>query len=509
MPRYAAIDIGSNSVRMQAGEVLPGGGTRILASEREVTRLGASVFSTGNISPEAMKFVCQTLTRMAESYRKLDVVGVRAVATSAVRDAANQQEFIERASEAVGAPVETISGQEESRLIHLGVESRWPHPNQRILIVDVGGGSAEIILADNGELMEAFSKPLGAVRLTEAFLKDDPPEDIELHRMNEYIEEKLSVPRSRIGTRRIDRLIATSATAAAVVSIIHRIPRDKRDAADRLRATTREVRKVYLRLSKKDLAHRRKVPGIGPRRAEIIVAGIAVFLRALTDFQRPSLYYSAAGVRDGIIADLASRGVGRELSRLSREQRGVVEKMARRYGVDVQHARKVAGLAHSLFDSLTELHGLPPEYGKLLEASAYLHDIGHYVSDMAHHKHSHYLVVNSDMPGFTKSERTLIGMLCRYHRKAMPAEHHDAYQELNGDHRKTIRLLAPLLRIADNLDRSHEQRVENVTCDLRNGSVVVEIKSKADPDLELWASERAADIFREVYDRPLNMVKAK
>ena len=214
--------------------------------------------------------------------------------------------------------------------------------------------------------------------------------------MQEYIEEKLSVPRGRIRTRGIDRVIATSATAAAIVSMIHRIPREKRDAADRLRATTREVRKAYQTLAAKDLAHRRKMAGIGPRRAEIIVAGVAVFLRVLEDFQRPSLYYSAAGVRDGIIADLAARGVGRELSRLSREQRTVVEKTARRYGVSVQHARQVANLAHTLFDSLTALHGLAPEYGKLLEAAAYLHDIGHYVSNVGHHKHSYYLVVNSN-----------------------------------------------------------------------------------------------------------------
>lgn len=509
MACYVAVDIGSNSVRMQAADVLPGRSTRVLASDRVVTRLGASVFSAGKVSTEAMTFVCQTLARMAETYRKLDVVGLRAVATSAVRDAANQQEFIERASEALGTPVETISGQEEARLIHLGVQSQWPHPDRRILIVDVGGGSAEIILANDGELVEAFSKPLGAVRLTEVFLKSDPPQEIELHRMNEYIEEKLAAARRRIGSRNIDRVIATSASAAAIVSAVHRIPRDRREVADRLRATTRQVRSVYQTLSQQTLSHRRKVAGIGPRRAEIIIAGIAVFLRALEGFQRPSLYYSTAGVRDGIIVDLATRGVGRELSRLTREQRAVVEQMARRYGVSVQHARQVGNLTRSLFDSLSPLHGLPAEFGKLLEAAAFLHDVGHYVSDVAHHKHSYYLVVNSDMPGFTKAERTLIAMLCRYHRKTMPAAHHEAYHELNSDSRKAVLFLAPLLRIADSLDRSHEQRVDKVACHLRSGSVVVQIQARADTDLEQWASERVADVFRNVYDRPLNLVTAR
>src|SRR5579871_6660498 len=175
MPRYAAVDIGSNSVRMMAAEVSVGGRTQILAEDRQVTRLGASVFRNGRIGQDAMQFVCENLTRMGQIYKKLDVVGVRAVATSAVRDAGNQREFIERAAKALGSPVEIISGQEEARLIHLGVLARWPQAGKRVLMVDVGGGSAEVILSEHGVLSEAFSKPLGAVRLTEVFLRTDPP----------------------------------------------------------------------------------------------------------------------------------------------------------------------------------------------------------------------------------------------------------------------------------------------------------------------------------------------
>lgn len=509
MARYAAVDIGSNSIRMQAAEVLPGQPVRILVAQRQVTRLGAGVFSMGNITSDAIRAACLALAGMAEAYKRLDVVGVRAVATSAVRDAGNQQEFVDRATSVLGTPVEIISGQEESRLIHLGVQSRWPHPNQRVLIVDVGGGSAEIIHADRGSLAGAFSKPLGAVRLTEVFLKSDPPSARELHRMHEYIDEKLSAARQRIGAEPFDRMIATSASAAALVSVVHRVPRDKREAADRLRATISQVRAVYEKLSEKGIAARRKVQGIGPRRAEIIVAGASVFLRALENFRRSSLYYSAAGVRDGIISDLAARGVGRERARLSREQRTVVEQMARRYSVAVPHARKVAQLAGVLFDSLQPLHRLPAEMGKLLEAAAYLHDAGHYISDMSHHKHSFYLVANSDMPGFTRLERNLIALLCRYHRKSMPAAQHDAYQSLNTESRRAVLMLAPLLRIADGLDRSHEQRVESLDCTLRNDSVVVTLRSDADTDLEQWAGERVADVFREVYERPLVLARPK
>src|SRR5665213_2949164 len=175
MPRYAAIDIGSSAVRMEAAEAVDGAPPRILASERQVTRLGASVFRSGRISQESMDMICGVLGVMGQQYKKLEVKTVRAVATAAVRDAGNQQEFIVRASAALGAEVEVISGQEEARLIQLGVKSRWPHPKERFLIIDIGGGSAEIILSENERIGQAFSKPLGALRLQELFLKSDPP----------------------------------------------------------------------------------------------------------------------------------------------------------------------------------------------------------------------------------------------------------------------------------------------------------------------------------------------
>ena len=509
MPRYAAIDIGSNSLRLEAAEVTPGAPIKILASDRQVTRLGESVFRTGRVSMDAMALVCRVLAGMAQQYRKLEVIGVRAVATSAIRDAGNQSEFLARASEAIAAPVEIISGQEESRLIHLGVQSRWPHPQQDVLIIDVGGGSAEIILSESGRLQEAVSKPLGAVRLTEVFLKSDPPAAVELHRMSEYIEEKLDAAFRRIGRKRGQRVIATSGTASAVVSAIHGISGSKVDQADRLRASAAQIRKLYQDLCVRSLEGRRKVTGIGPRRAEIIIPGTAVLLSFLQNLKMPALYYSAAGLRDGIIADLVQRGVGRELSELDRDQRRTVEGMARRYGVSVPHARQVAHMANRLFTSLQSLHGLPPQNGKLLEAAAYLHDVGHFVSESRHHKHSYYLVANSDLPGFTTRERELIANLCRYHRKALPMLDHTNLLALTTEERRSLTLLIPLLRIADNLDRSHDERIDSLECAVRNGQIVLTVKSKSDIDLEQWAVERTAQTFREIYGREIVLSRAR
>ena len=509
MPRYAAVDIGSNSIRMQAAETGPGMVTKILAAERQVTRLGEGVFRDGRITADALAFVCGNLERMAQTYQKLDVMGVRAVATSAVRDASNQHEFLERASQALGAPVEIISGQEEARLIHLGVMARWPQAGKRVLMVDVGGGSAEVMLSENGVLIDAFSKPLGAVRLTEVFLRTDPPSPLDLRRMNEFIDEKLATPLRKIGVGPFDRAISTSATAAAIVCAVNRVTRARREDADRLKASVAQIRRFTRDISAVDIGGRRKIQGIGPNRAELIVAGSAVFLRLLEIFKQPSMHYSVAGVRDGIIADLAARGVGRERSMMNRDQRRAVELMTRRYGVQLPHARTVAALSHRLFLSLQPLHRLPAAYGKLLEAAAYLHDIGHFVSDTGHHKHSYYLVENSDLPGFTDAERHMIALLCRYHRKSMPSPRHSLYQTLDLDSKRAISFLVPLLRIADSLDRSHEQRVSDVGLQLRNGSVTLALTANSDPDLEIWAAERVSDSFRESYQSQLQLTKAK
>jgi exopolyphosphatase / guanosine-5'-triphosphate,3'-diphosphate pyrophosphatase len=508
MPRYAAIDIGSNSIRMEAAEVLPGQPAAILASDREVTRLGEGVFRDGMVNEAAIQQTCAVLDRMAALHRKLEVSGVRAVATSAIRDAANPSEFLARASQAAGTEVEIISGREEARLIHLGVQTSWPQPGKRVLVIDVGGGSAEIVASDDGQITEAFSRPLGAVRLQQMFLDQDPPTERRLLQMREFIEEKLAPAVERLARRKWDRAIATSATASAVVSAIARVPRNKRDDLDRLRITAAEVRKLFRKLSGLSVAERRKVTGIGPRRAEIIVPGVAVLERFVTTFDLRSLYFSRAGVRDGIIADLAARGVGGERSRMSRDQRHEVEQMGRKFGVELVHARKVAAIGQMLFAALEPLHHLAPAYGRMLEASAFLLDTGHYVGSVAHHKHSWYVVANSDLACFTQRERRFVAALCRYHRKSMPSPVHTAWQALSADERRALLLLIPVLRLADNLDRTRDQRVESVQCRTGEDTVVLEVRTSAAIDLEQWAAERAAEVFRQIYGRAITVVRA-
>ena len=510
MARYAAVDIGSNSVRLEVAEVIGKNTPRILASERQVTRLGASVFREGRISGESIDNLCALLQTMQATWKSHDVQSIRAVATAAVRDARNQNEVIARASAALGTDIEIISGQEEARLIHMGVKNRWPHSGERFLIIDIGGGSAEIILSDQDRVCASFSRPLGALRLTELFLRSDPPSARDLARLEEYIAERIEPAVREIGRRRIDRVVGTSSTAAAVVSAVSRITRARCDEADRRRATSAQTRRLYKELSTLDLKQRQKITGIGPRRAEIIVPGAAVLVHILEAFRMPSLFYSVAGVRDGIIADLAACGAGRDQSRLTQDQRAVVEKMTERYGVLLRHAQKVARLANDLFHDLQSVHQLPPLFGSLLEASAYLHDVGHYISDTRHHKHSFYLVANSDMPGFNRRECLIIAHLCRYHRKTMPAPEHEYFQELSPEDRRAITILTPMLRLADSLDRGNSQKVRSVECLVGEKEIVADLYAHASAgiDLEIWAGGRLDQLFRQIYGRKLIVRRA-
>jgi exopolyphosphatase/guanosine-5'-triphosphate,3'-diphosphate pyrophosphatase len=270
-----------------------------------------------------------------------------------------------------------------------------------------------------------------------------------------------------------------------------------------VRISKAQLSRLYENLSRRNLEDRRLTPGIGPRRAEVIIAGCAVLRRVLDDFKLPSLYYSRAGLRDGLIADLAQEDAEARSSRLDDDRRRVVRELARHYGVPLRHADKVAAMAVTLFESLQPLHELPGSAGRYLEAAAYLHDIGHFVSDSRHHKHSYYLVANSDLAGFTARERMLVANLCRYHRKALPSANHDNFKALTDDDKRMVERLVPALRLADSLDRSREQRVSDVRVRVRRSRVELQLVAQEEVDLEQWAAQQVEGAFQQMYDRRL------
>ncbi len=317
MPRYAAIDVGSNSIRLLVAAVDSKGRFDTLASDRQVVRLGTGVFRDGKMSESSMDLACRVLERMTSEYRDFKVEAVRAVGTSALRDASNQVEFVARASAIMRTPLYVISGVEEARLVQRGVQARWPQLRKPVLIVDIGGGSAQLILSENGRLVDAFSKQLGAVRLTEVYLKSDPPDPREIARLQKHIRERLAGPLERFGHGQVHRMIATSSTAAAVVCAVNEIKRSKRDEADTLAASSKQVADLFQRVSSLDLEGRAAVTGVGPRRAEIIVAGVAVLSEIMDAIGLSRLHYSIAGVRDGVVADLAAEAMAGDAALVS------------------------------------------------------------------------------------------------------------------------------------------------------------------------------------------------
>lgn len=312
MSRHAAIDVGSNSVRLLIADVDDLGRITPRYVDREVVRLGAGVFRTGRLEGSATRLAYRVLERMAAAKERWSVDSMRAVGTSAVRDASNRCEFVLNASSVIGSPLEVVGGLEEARLVQRGVAAHWPHEHERVLIIDVGGGSVQLILSERERFCAGTSLPLGAVRLTEMFLHTDPPTETEIARMRRYIREQIAGaadPLSRMG---VDRVIATSATAGAIVCAVNNIKRSQRHHADRLSATGRQVGSVLAALVERNVEERANLTGVGRRRAEIIIAGVAALDGIMSGLRLPHLQYSTAGVRDGIVADLAYAGPGEE-----------------------------------------------------------------------------------------------------------------------------------------------------------------------------------------------------
>ena len=424
---------------------------------------------------------------------------MRAVATSAVRDASNQLEFLQTATDTLGSHIELISGREEARLIHRGVTSQSGRIYKRALVIDIGGGSAELITSEEGHFVDAVSRPLGAVRLKQMFLGEDPPSPRALRQLEDFVDEKIDSAVRRMGGK-WDRVIASSATAAAVVCAVNGIVRAERDQASGMSATIAQVRSLYKQLAQLDAAGRRKIPGIGPRRAEIITAGTGTLLRIMERFHASSVYYSSAGVREGIVTDLSDTG-GDEPARLNSDQRREVERAATRFGVGLRRARHMAEFANSLFMALQPLHRLTPPFGRVLEAACYFCDAGHYISDSAHHKHAYYIVSNLDFSGFAERERYLIAALCRYHRKALPRESHVEFAKLSPDDKAALSWLIPVFRLADNLDLSPGQQIELTGCDVDDRRVNVRLRAAHELDLTEWAAARVSELFSQRYGR--------
>jgi len=505
MPTFAAIDIGSNSVRLKIAR-LHAGHLKAIHEDREVTRLGEGVFSGGLLAPEAMSETVRVLRRFNRSIQECGTDAVHVVATAALRDARNSHAFLEWVRSTTGWTIEIISGLEEARLIHLGIISHARLGSSSVLLADLGGGSCELTLSREGKIRDTVSLPLGAVRLTGDFLKHDPPRKGELKQLQGFVTREVGRIQNRIRAARVGTVIATSGTAAALAGAASHLARTQR----RNIAVTREMmRRIVKLLTRMPLEQRKKVPGIGPRRAEIICAGAVAYAELLERCHLSAFRYSPLGLRDGILAQMAA-----EHDRSTRSGRVIeserwesINRAVDHYRVDMHHALNVREIALQLFSSLKSVHQLPPEYREWLSAAAMLYEVGDYVNRNGHHRHTYYIIANSEILGYTPQQRRIIGSIARYLGKSRPTPGDGPMSGLSPEDQESVKKAAMLLRIARAVNIGRSQSVARMAVSARNGRVSMRLAARgnASVDLEVWAIEKDRAYFREVFGRELSV----
>jgi exopolyphosphatase / guanosine-5'-triphosphate,3'-diphosphate pyrophosphatase len=515
MPTFAAIDIGSNSCRLKIAKVVSHE-LRTVHEDREVTRLGASVFNSGLVSPEAMAATLRALKRFQRAVQQHGVDQIRVVATSAMRDARNSAAFHAWVKAETGWNMEIISGLEEGRLIHGGLMNSEPGASGKVLLVDLGGGSCEITLSERRRIKDTISMPLGAVRLTEEFLAIDPPPADELLSLRRLIARELRRAHRKIQPGVVQLVIATSGTAAALAEACVALGKGKSQRKPRRSpglsqligpmAPAAQVRKLAAKVARMTLPEREAVPGIGPRRAEIIVAGAQVFAELLESFDLPGFHYSDLGLRDGILAQMLAqqdtRAAGHRQFEI--EQWESVVATAQRYGVDTRQAEPVRAHAVQLFHDLKMLHQLPAEYESWLAAAAYLRDTGKFINHQGHHRHTQYIVSSSEIFGYTQVQRTIVSAIARYLGKSSPQPGDRALRNIPSDEHKHVHRAVVLLRLAVALNQDRASDVLRVTARVYPKRVYLELEpGRTGAELELWSLRKEAGYFREVFGREL------
>ncbi len=509
MPTFAAIDIGSNSCRLKIAKVVAHQ-LKTLAEDREVTRLGASVFESGLVSPEAMALTLRALKRFQRAVQLHGVDQIRVVATSAMRDARNGAAFQAWVKAETGWNMEIISGLEEGRLIHLGVTGAEPGAGGNVLLIDLGGGSCEITLSEQKRIKETISVPLGAVRLTEDFLSADPAPKEGLGRMRKWIARELRRAHRKIQPGKVPLVIATSGTAAALSDAFASAPKTGKAASlrgsDAGIVPTYFVRKLSSLLAKMTLPEREAVQGIGPRRAEIIVAGTAVYAELLDSFALKGFRYCPLGLRDGILAQMLAEQDARAKAHevFEHERWESVLATARRFGVDPKQAEPVRAHAVQLFRELKTLHELPAEYESWLAAAAMLRDTGKFVNHQGHHRHTQYLISSSEIYGYTQVHRTVVSAIARYLGKSRPQPGDRALRNIPAMEHRNVQQAVVLLRMAVALNQDRASDVLRVAVKVYPKRVYLELQpGRTGAELELWSLRKEADYFREVFGREL------
>ncbi len=505
-PRLAAIDIGTNSMRLIVAEVESPATYATLDDERAQTRLGKGLYETGRISDESFERSLEALGKMKAIADGYEVDEMRVIATSAIREAENGDEFVRAAGDRYDIEVEVISAEEEAALAFRSVQQHFPLDEGLTSVVDIGGGSMEVVLVAGSVIDEVHSLPLGAVRLTEEYVHSDPIRPDEWKALRKGIRREI---RDHFGkpTFTTPTMIGSGGTFTALAAMAQYERYGEAGTTHGYVLSRADLVHILDRLKETPLKQRKQIGGLNPERADIILAGAAAVERLVKALGVQRIVVNERGIRDGVLLEMIGRRFPETADVPLHENRlEWVRTFGRKCGVNEPHCEHVAMLAGQLFDALQEPFDLDPPDRELLIAAALLHDAGYLISHARHHKHSYHIISHSGLPGFTGREIELIALVARYHRRAHPRKSHPEYARLSPADRRRVRQLAGILRIVDGLDRTHGQAVKELDVDVGETSVRIGAVADVDPEVDLWDANRKADLFEAAFDREAEIV---
>jgi len=509
-----AIDIGTNSFHLVIAEVnTETGRFKILGKEKEVVRLGSGSTDMKYLSEPAMMRGISVLKRfrsVADAFH----ADIRAIATSAVREATNGLDFFNRVKMETGIRMEIVAGSEEARLIYLGVLQALPVFQKKILLIDIGGGSTEFLIGEKRTIHFSNSLKLGAVRLTERFFKSGSVSKKKIDECRKFVRGSLSPIVRELRKHEFQICIGTSGTINTLANIIRENRGEPTDlplnnisfSRKDLTEAVEEILSFTTPLERKD------IEGLDPARADIIPAGAIILEQIFLALKMRTLNVSEYSMREGILLDSIEKMHTKKPSvYLHNLRRSSVQHLADNYHYEKKHAHHVTNLALQLFDQTKNLHKLGEQARNYLEAAAILHEVGLFVSHTQHHRHSYYLIRNAELFGYSENEKEIIANIARYHRKSHPKMKHELYRFLSNEDRILVSKLSAILRIADGLDRSHASRIHRLKVQMLNRKIRIRIfhASKSRPELELWGGNNKKQLFETVYHRKIEFATAR
>ena len=505
MKQLAAVDIGTNSIKLLIASVEEDGSLQPISREKALVRLGSETLSTGRLSEEAIAAGVEAVEEFHRSIRAAGAELVRAVATCAVREASNSGEFLEAVRRRTGVSVDVVSGEEEARLINLGVRSEFPARFDPMFLVDIGGGSTEFVVSDGSRVLLTESLPLGVVRLTERYAKSDPPSDKERKAMKRAVRSAAKRAIEAVRKTGFKTCVGSSGTMQSLSLVYEAAILGREATPTGHRTLTREGLKKVNRLLRRTTAREKlRVPGLDPRRRDIAVPGGLLLAWILKRSGAKAVVVGERGLREGVLLDhVARQGQKRVLDRDVRARS--IDRLLRRGNAEVLHATHVARLALEIFDRTHALHQLSATEREWLQYGALLHDIGCHIGYAKHQRHSYYLITHGELTGFSADEVEVLASIARYHKGGGPKERHENWRRLDPYLRPVVEKLAAIVRVADGLDRSHRQLVTGVACRVRARRVEVVVEARGDCEPELTEARRKANLFERVFDRKLTL----